>query len=214
MPKNLSGSDGRLTAVATHLANSAAALRLTQATCLASILDLAELIAGSLQNGGKLLLCGNGGSAADCQHMAAELTSRLSANFVRPGLPALALTTDTSFLTACSNDFDFEQVFARQVQALGQIPDVLLGISTSGNSKNVLRAAEMARKLGLKTAALTGADGGRLGPLVDVIVSIPSRNTQHVQEAHLAVEHSICQLVERAVFGEAGMTSWGLDGLP
>src|SRR5258708_3109219 len=143
--------------IANHLRETAAVKQRTIECCTPPILAAAELIAASFRAGGKLLLCGNGGSAADCQHMAAEFTSRLSADFVRPGLPAIALTTDTSFLTAYANDFDFDGVFARQVQALGKPGDVLLGISTSGTSKNVIRAVEAAREMGLKTVLLTGA---------------------------------------------------------
>lgn len=198
-------------AIAEHLAQGATVLRLTQTTCLGDIQRSAELIAQSLKRGGTLLLCGNGGSAADCQHLAAEFTSRLSADFKRPALSALALTTDTSFLTAFANDFDFDGVFARQVQALGKRGDVLLGISTSGNSRNVIWAMETARKQELTTIGLTGTDGGRLAQLVDVAIRIPSHNTQHIQEAHLAVEHIICHLMERALYGDGGTDNWGIE---
>ena len=166
-----------------------------------SILAAVDQIAETFRSEGKVLLCGNGGSAADCQHMATELVSQLTREFERPGLPAIALTTDTSFLTAFSNDHGFVGVFERQVSALGKPGDVLIGISTSGNSVNMIRAAEAARKAGMKTIALTG-DGGRLGGMVDVGISVPSDNTQHIQEAHLAIEHIICDLVERRIFGE------------
>ena len=175
---------------------------LTLDECGPAIIAAANLIAESLRNGGKLLLCGNGGSAADCQHLATEFTCRLTADFKRPALPALALTTDTSFLTAFTNDFDFEGVFARQVQALGKSGDVLIGISTSGGSGNVVIAVEAARKLGMKTIALTG-ERGALRELADVAVCVPSTCTAHIQEAHLAIEHIICHLVERALYGEA-----------
>jgi D-sedoheptulose 7-phosphate isomerase len=181
----------------------------TAGACAAPILAAADAIAATFKNGGKLLLCGNGGSAADCQHLAAEFTSRLSADFVRPGLPALALTTDSSFLTAYANDFDFDGIFARQVQALGKPGDILLGISTSGNSRNVIHAVETAKALGLATITLTGRDG-RLKDLADVAICIPSDDVQHIQESHLAVEHVICCLVERAVFGEQGARDWGV----
>ena len=190
--------------VCAHLRDSAAVKQHTAEICTASILAAAEVIAESFRTSGKLLLCGNGGSAADCQHLATEFTSRLSTDFVRPALPAIALTTDTSFITAYANDFDFGGVFARQVEALGKAGDVLLGISTSGNSKNVIRAVETAKAMGLKSIALTGASGGRLKDLADVAICIPSDNTQHIQEAHLAVEHILCQLVERALFGNGG----------
>jgi D-sedoheptulose 7-phosphate isomerase len=133
--------------------------------------------------------------------MAAELMSRLTKDFERPGLPAIALTTDTSFLTAFANDCGFEDVFARQVQALGSAADVLLAISTSGESPNVLRAVETAKAKGLRTIGLLG-EGGRLTALVDIAIVIPSRSTQYVQEAMLAVEHVICDLTERALFDQ------------
>jgi D-sedoheptulose 7-phosphate isomerase len=183
-----------------HLLNSANVLRATAETCVASISGAAAIIAEAFSNGGKLLLCGNGGSAADCQHMAAELTSRLTRDFDRPGLPAIALTTDTSFITAFANDVNFEGIFARQVQALGNKGDVVLGISTSGSSKNVMLAFEEAKKRGLKTVALCGS-GGKLKEISDACVSIPSNNTQFIQEAHLNVEHLICELVENTLFG-------------
>jgi len=201
-------SDLHVKVVTSQLYASAAVQQRTAETCTPPIMAAADAIAATFRNSGKLLLCGNGGSAADCQHMAAEFTSRLSANFMRPGLPAIALTTDTSFLTAYANDFNFEGVFARHVQALGKPGDAILGISTSGNSRNVIRAVETAKALGLATITLTGR-GGRLKDLADVAICIPSDNTQHIQEAHLAVEHVICHLVERAVFGEQGTRDWG-----
>lgn len=164
--------------------------------CAQPIADAAELIAQVLAAGGKLLLCGNGGSAADCQHMAAEFCNGLYRDSTRPPLAAVALTTDTSFLTACANDRTFEEVFARQVQALGRAGDVLVGISTSGGSRNVVRAFEAAQGLAMKTVALTG-EGGVLGEMADVAIRVPHRDTQHIQEAHLAIEHLLCDLIER-----------------
>jgi D-sedoheptulose 7-phosphate isomerase len=186
--------------VRSYLAESAAIKRLTAEACSEPIATAAVVITEAFRAGGKLLICGNGGSAADCQHMAAELVSRLTKDFERPGLPAIALTTDSSFLTAYANDCGFEGVFARQVQALGRSGDVLLGISTSGNSANVIQAVELARAMGLRCVTLTGA-GGRLAKLADVAISVPSEDTQHIQETHLAVEHLLCMLVERALFG-------------
>lgn len=165
----------------------------------ASIAAAADLIANSFRDGGKLLLCGNGGSAADCQHMAAELVGRLTRETARPGLPAIALTTDTSFLTAYTNDVGFDGIFARQVQALGSKGDVLLAISTSGSSRNVLAAAEEARRKGVSVVALLGEDGP-LAHAAEVAIRVPSRDTQLIQQAHLAVEHLICDLVERALY--------------
>lgn len=186
-------------AVRDHLRLSAALKQEVAEHCLDAILAAARTIADALRGGGKLLLCGNGGSAADCQHMAGELVSRLSADFERPALPAVALTTDTSILTALSNDFGFEGVFARQVQALGRPGDVLLGISTSGTSPNVIRAVEAARRVPMPTVALTGSRG-RLKDLVDVAIAVPSDSVQHMQEAHLSIEHILCYLAERHLF--------------
>lgn len=168
-----------------------------------AILDAADVLAHALQAGNKILLCGNGGSAADCQHMVAEFTSCLTQDFKRPGLAAVALTTDTSFLTAYANDFGFEGVFERQVQAIGHAGDVLIGISTSGNSKNVVRAVLMAKESGIKTVVLTGA-GGRLkeiADIADIAICVPSTATQPIQETHLAIEHILCDIVERLLFG-------------
>jgi phosphoheptose isomerase len=198
--------DPRLETVRSRLAEAAEVMRLAIEHCAPTILAAVDLVTSSLQQGGKLLLCGNGGSAADCQHLATEFTCRLTCDFVRPGLAALALTTDTSFLTAYANDFDFEGIFARQIEALGRPGDVLLGISTSGGSGNVVRAVETARSLGIKSISLTG-DRGPLRDLVDVAICVPSQCTTHIQETHLAIEHVICHLVERALFGE------GMSGL-
>ena len=168
--------------------------------CLPAVLDAVEIVTASFRSGGKLMLCGNGGSAADCQHVAAELVSRLTMAYERPGLPALALTTDSSFLTAFANDINFEDVFARQVQALGRSGDVLLGISTSGNSTNVVRAVEQARRQGIATIGLLGA-GGVLPSMVDVAIRVPSTTTMLIQQTHLGIEHVLCDLVERELFG-------------
>ncbi len=163
------------------------------------IVAAARLVAEKMKAGGKLLLCGNGGSAADCQHMATEFTARLTKDFIRPGLPAIALTTDTSFLTAHSNDCGFELIFERQIEALGKPGDVLLGISTSGSSVNVVKAFETAKKMQISCIALCG-EGGKLVEMADVAVTVPAKNNQLVQECHLAIEHLICHLVERALF--------------
>ena len=135
--------------------------------------------------------------------MAAEFVSRLSKNFERRALPAIALTTDTSFLTAFSNDCGFEGVFARQIEALGCAGDILLGISTSGNSPNLIRAVEVAKKMTMRTIALTG-NGGRLAASAEVVIAVPSSDTQYIQEAHLAVEHIVCELVEVILFRDPG----------
>lgn len=184
----------------THLLASAEVQRHASEECAESILVAAQLIANAFRSGGKLLLCGNGGSAADCQHMATEFVSRLTPDFERPGLPAVALTTDTSFITAYANDYEFKGVFARQVQALGKPGDVLIAISTSGDSLNVVKAVEAAHQAEMRTIALTGS-GGQLGKLASVCIAVPSTNTQYIQETHLAIEHVLCDLVERRVFG-------------
>lgn len=160
-----------------------------------------RLLARAIAAGNKVLFCGNGGSAADSQHFATELVVRLSSAFERPALAALALTTDTSLLTACANDYSFEEVFARQVEGLGRAGDVLVGISTSGKSENVRRALERARARGLGTVLLAGGDGGTCKALADVAVVVPSTVTAHIQECHLAIGHVMCELVERLACG-------------
>ena len=154
-----------------------------------------QLICDALTSGRKILLCGNGGSAADAQHIAAELVGCYEKQ--RRSWPAIALTTDTSALTAVSNDLGYEQVFARQVLGLAQPGDVLIAISTSGKSKNVLRAAEQARELGCKTIALTGATADPLGSLCDLVVAVPSTRTSRIQEAHITVGHLWCEMVDQ-----------------
>jgi D-sedoheptulose 7-phosphate isomerase len=153
----------------------------------------------ALRGGGKLLTCGNGGSAADAQHLAAEFVCRLTVN--RKAMASIALTTDSSALTAIGNDYGYEYVFSRQVEALGLKGDVLLAISTSGNSPNIVNALETARTMGLKTLGLSGGDGGRMAALCDYKIFVPSKVTAHVQEVHLALEHIYCHLVEREVLG-------------
>lgn len=164
-----------------------------------TVVQLAELTARAMLDGRKLMVAGNGGSAADAQHLVAEFVVRLTVN--RPALRAIALTVDSSILTATGNDFGYEDVFARQIEALGQAGDVFLGISTSGNSKNILKALECARNLGIVTAGFTGGNGGKMRDLCDYCVVIPSDVTMNIQESHLALEHIFCMLVERCYFG-------------
>jgi D-sedoheptulose 7-phosphate isomerase len=164
-----------------------------------SLIESARVTAEAMQNGHKLLVCGNGGSAADTQHVVAELVVRLTVD--RPALRAIALTTDSSIFTAVGNDYGFDHIFSRQVEALGQPGDVLLAISTSGNSPNCLRALERARALGLTTIAFTGNGGGKAAPLADINVIVPSTVTMNIQESQLALEHIFCMLVERCCFG-------------
>ena len=168
----------------------------TAEACADAIVGAAATIVESARAGGTLLICGNGGSAGDAQHLATEFVSTLTVDRRRPPIRAVALTTDTSLLTAVANDFGFEGVFARQVEALGRAGDVLLGISTSGGSDNVVRAFERARELGMRTIALTGESVGRLGPLSDIEIKVPSAETSHIQEAHIAVGQLIAFLVE------------------
>ena len=186
-----------------HLTESAETKQAIAKECLDEILAAAQMIAQALRAGGKVMLCGNGGSAADSQHIAAEFTNRLSADFERPALSALALTTDTSFLTSNANDYGFEYVFERQVEALGRQGDVLIAISTSGKSQNVVRAVQLCQKRGIKTIGMIGAGGGTLRNLVDVVIMVPSKNTQYIQEGHIAIGHIICDLVEQQLFGSA-----------
>jgi D-sedoheptulose 7-phosphate isomerase len=164
-----------------------------------SIVTAARVIESCLRDGGKILIFGNGGSAADAQHIAAEFVGRFERE--RAALPAIALTTDTSALTAIANDYGFEQVFARQVRALGRAGDVAVAISTSGNSPNILAAVDAASELGLKIIGLTGRDGGALAAACDVCLVVPSPDTARIQECHLTIEHIICETVERLLFG-------------
>jgi D-sedoheptulose 7-phosphate isomerase len=183
------------------LQRSADLKRQTAISCAEAVAEAARLIADTFQAGGKVLLCGNGGSAADCQHVAAEFVSRFRREVERRALPAIALTTDTSFLTAFANDCGYEGVFERQVEALGAPDDLLIGISTSGNSPNVVKAVKFAADKGLRTVVLTGR-GGVLPDMADVAIRVPSTDTQHIQETHLAIEHALCDLVEVILFGD------------
>ena len=160
---------------------------------------VAELTAAAMRAGNKLMVAGNGGSAADAQHLVAEFVVRLSAN--RRALPAIALSTDSSIMTAAGNDFGFEQIFARQIEALAQPGDVFLGISTSGNSPNILCALRSARELGVTTVGLSGNGGGQMRSLCGHNIVIPSTVTMNIQEAHLTLEHIFCMMVERCLFG-------------
>ena len=169
--------------------------------CSGVIISASELIINAFRNGNKLLLCGNGGSAADCQHIAAELVIRMSHKIKRPALPAIALTTDTSYLTAGGNDIGFENVFARGVEGLGSAGDVLLAISTSGNSDNVIKAVEMTKSKSMKTIGFLGGNGGKLKLIVDKPIVIPSSNVQRIQEGHITVAHIICEIIEEELYG-------------
>jgi D-sedoheptulose 7-phosphate isomerase len=162
------------------------------------IVETAELLITAIQAGGKVLLCGNGGSAADAQHIAAELVNRLS--YDRPPIAAIALTTDSSILTSIGNDSSFDELFERQVCALGRAGDVLLAISTSGNSPNVIRAVEAARRMNLKVIGFAGRNGGKLVSLCDVTLVVEAQNTQHIQETHITIGHILCEVVQDAIY--------------
>jgi len=172
---------------------------------VATIAEASELLVSALRQGGKALLFGNGGSAADAQHIAAELVGRFA--FDRPALPALALSVNSSCVTAIANDRGFEEVFARQLEALGRPGDVAVGISTTGNSANVVRAMSRAKELGLQTVALTGRTGGRLKNRVDHCICVPSNETPRIQECHILIGHILSEIVERELFNQQGRIS-------
>jgi D-sedoheptulose 7-phosphate isomerase len=165
-----------------------------------AVIEAGRITADAMKQGRKLMVCGNGGSAADAQHLVAEFVSRLTMD--RPALRAVALTTDTSILTAIGNDYHYDNVFERQVEALGIAGDVLLAISTSGNSKNCVKALKLAKQMNIHTIAYTGNNGGAMSALADINIIIPSDTTMNIQESHLALEHIYCMVVERFYFGE------------
>jgi D-sedoheptulose 7-phosphate isomerase len=170
-------------------------------TMTGDILEAAKMIAETFKAGRKVLLFGNGGSAADCQHIAAEFMNRFLIE--RPPLPAIALTTDTSILTSISNDYAFDDVFSKQIKALGKKGDIAFGISTSGSSPNVLKAFRVAKKQGMVTIALVG-EGGKAASLADIALCVPSKSTPRIQEAHVVVGHILCELTDNLLFREAG----------
>ena len=184
-----------------YLRAAAAAVDAAADACSAKIVESANAIVEAYSNDRKLMLCGNGGSAADSQHIATEFLSTLTSSFSRRSLPAIALTTDTSFLTAFANDFDYDDVFSRQVEGHGQTGDVLIGLSTSGNSENVLRAVATATAKNIKTVGFVGESIGKIGEAVDIAVCAPSIVTSHIQEAHIAMAHALCYVVEDLMFG-------------
>ena len=199
--------NARINLIESHFRQSAEVKLATLHAASGTILAASSLVAESFRQGGKVMLCGNGGSAADAQHLAAEFTSLLRQDFPRPGLPAIALSTDTSYLTARSNDFGFDGVYARLVESLGRPGDVLIGISTSGNSRNILAAFTVARGRGIKTIGLTGAGGGKMATLSDLLLAVASAKTQHIQETHITIGHVICQLVEEELFPSSPSSS-------
>lgn len=165
---------------------------------LGKLANVIEVITSALKAGNKILLFGNGGSAADAQHLAAEFVNRFIIE--RPPLPAIALTTNTSVITSIGNDYDFSEIFSKQVRAIGQPGDIAWGISTSGNSANVLKGLEMAKKMGLVTVAFTGKDGGDIAKIVDFSINVSSNSTARIQETHITAGHAICELVDIKLF--------------
>jgi D-sedoheptulose 7-phosphate isomerase len=170
---------------------------------LAAIWNSAELLYECLQRGNKILLCGNGGSAADAQHIATEYVVRLRGSFQRPALPAVALTTDTSLLTAAANDLGFDHIFARQIEALGQPGDILIAISTSGNSANVINAVSAAKAKQMQSIGWLGQSGGKLKDLVDCPICVPHSDSGRIQESHILIGHTTCRAVEELLFDTA-----------
>jgi D-sedoheptulose 7-phosphate isomerase len=175
-----------------------AAVKIKTAEMLAEKIErISVILADSLKTDNKALFCGNGGSAADSQHLATELVVRLSSKINRRALPAIALTTNTSLLTACGNDYGFEQIFSRQIEALANPADILFAISTSGNSPNIIKAVETARKIGVITVGFLGGNGGKLAQMVDHPLIVPSDNTQYIQECHIAIGHILIAEAEQ-----------------
>ncbi len=192
------------TRVREHFAESIATKQAAVDVISESIAVAGQLMAQSLLDDGKILSCGNGGSAGDAQHFSSELLNRFERE--RPGLPAMALTTDASTITSISNDYAYEEIFSKQVRALGKPQDVLLGISTSGNSENVCRAITAAHERGMKVVALSGRDGGRMADMFeegDVEIRVPATRTARIQEVHLVCIHALCDLIDTALLGEA-----------
>lgn len=184
-----------------HFVRHAEVLDLARKALTPTIVKGVEMLVHALKSGNKVLIMGNGGSAADAQHFATELVGRFLRE--RRALPAIALTTDTSLLTAVGNDFGFDQIFKRQVEALAGPGDVVVGISTSGHSPNVVLALEAARAMGCTTVGLLGRDGGKIAPLVDLNLTVPVQETPHIQEAHITIIHLLCDLVEQQFVNES-----------
>ena len=178
-----------------HISNHVSVIEKTYRKISLEVLKISKLISNAINKGNKILICGNGGSASDSQHIATEFMSTLTQNVKRPPISAIALTTDTSFLTAHTNDFEFENLFSRQVEGLGKRGDVLIGISTSGNSKNILNALRTANELKMKTILFTGIKSNQ-NIKSDLILEVQSMNTQHIQEAHITFAHIIIELIE------------------
>lgn len=167
---------------------------------LSKIVEVCKLCVELYKGKNKTILAGNGGSAADAQHIAAELVGRYG--FDRPSIPSLALTTDTSNLTAIGNDYGYDKVFSRQLEGMGQTGDIFFGISTSGNSRNIINAFEVAKQKSIKTIALVGKDGGAMAKMADIALVVPSESTPRIQESHILIGHIICDIIEKEIFGE------------
>ena len=192
-----------ITRITHHFNDSAATKQKAVEVMVAPLSNAVETLVNSLTNGGKILACGNGGSAGDCQHFAAELVGRFERE--RPGLAAIALTTDTSAITAIGNDYSYDEVFSKQVHALGQPGDVLLAISTSGNSRNVIKAIEAAHERDMTIVALTGKGGGKMGAMLrdtDVHLCVPHDKTARIQEVHILAIHCLCDGIDLMLLGE------------
>lgn len=170
-------------------------------SCFEDIMKASEIILDVIRAGNKMMFCGNGGSAADSQHLATEFMIRLSHDIVRKAIPAIALSTDSSNLTAGGNDIGFENIFARNIEGIGREGDVLIGISTSGNSKNIIKAVQTAKSMGIKTIGLLGSGGGMLKGECDLSITVPSDNVQRIQESHITIGHILCEITERELFG-------------
>ncbi len=204
MPGSHDDNSAYLDHVREHFAGSAETKRRFAEASAAELVTVAHWVAKCFTAGGKLLLCGNGGSAAESQHIAAEFTSVLSQDFPRRALPAVSLTTDTSFLTARGNDYGFDSIFARQIEAIGRQGDLLFAYTTSGESKNILAAVDAAKRLGIRSVGFTGRSGGKLKDRVDLALCAPSDKTAFIQECHTAIGHVIVAVAEKIMFNPDG----------
>jgi len=196
-PRSSIGTGREVSLALTSIQSSIETKKRLSKDCLNDIIEMAQVITSALRGGGRVVFFGNGGSAADAQHISAEMVGKFKR--IRPPLNALALTTNTSILTAIGNDISFDEIFSRQVQAYLDEGDVAVGISTSGRSRNVILGVQAAKKIGVRTIALTGGDGGQLAPLCDLKVVVPSSDTQRIQECHIMIGHIVCELIDDAV---------------
>lgn len=200
MPSIVNSKDIYAKHIKNHISGTTKTLNIIISELTTPIYNTVNLIIDTFNHDGKLLLAGNGGSAADAQHFTAEMIVRLNADSKRPALPAIALSTDSSILTAASNDFGFEHIYRRQLEGLAKTNDCFVAISTSGNSSNLIEALKHTKKYKIKSIGLLGNDGGKMKELVDMPIIVKSNNTMHIQEAHICIYHLICDLVERSMF--------------